>query len=164
MSDTTVTGETTATDQAEPANAATPDLLDWAVIVDEPLPPAIRGLDGPTMTLANVAATDGKARVSPLDKEDTLRAMSRYLDNRGLRVKYQLHGNGSALIWQVVPKATRTITDEHRAKMAAAAEKRKAANAAARAKLLAQAKKLGIPSPDELPTKQLRERVEKAGS
>ncbi len=108
------------------------NLSDWAIL-DEPIPSRIRGLTPEVQTLADQAAEDRRTRRAPLDAEDVLAVMGRYLASRKLKVTYRPKhtDNGSYLVWQVQERQSRPLTPEHVAKLRAAAAKRQAQGAQA---------------------------------
>ena len=103
------------------------NLLDWGV-TDEVLPSIVRGLTDDVRQLADQAAEDRLNRRAPLAGEDTLKAIGRYLNGRGLKVTYRVVATttGHHIVWHVTEKIQRTLTPEHLAKLRAAAARRKA--------------------------------------
>jgi hypothetical protein len=128
------------------------NLSDWAV-TDEPLPQRTRGLSDDLRALADMAngerlaSTDNvsNTRRAPLDGEEMLKAMDRYLRTQGAKVNYRLatYKDGTKGIrWNVVLKPVRELKPEHLEKLrngakarAAKAQKTRAANKAAAAKV-----------------------------
>ena len=103
------------------------NLSEWGV-TEEVLPSIVRGLTDDVRQLADQAAEDRLNRRAPLAGEDTLKAIGRYLNGRGLKVTYRLvtTANGQHIVWHVTEKIQRTLTPEHLAKLRAAAARRKA--------------------------------------
>ena len=126
--------------------------LEWAV-TDEPMPSRVRGITDAEITLANIAATDGRTRKAPIAAENTLRAMSRYLEPNGLKVKYVLHPDGS-LRWSVLKKQERTMSEAHIERLRQGAKERAAKNQALRRRLISALLKLDVKMVDGKPTDQ----------
>lgn len=103
------------------------NLSEW-VVTDEVLPSIVRGLTDDVRQLADQAAEDRLNRKAPLAGEDTLKAIGRYLNGRGLKVTYRVvtTTTGQHIVWHVTEKIQRTLTPEHLAKLRAAAARRKA--------------------------------------
>ena len=138
----TVTETVSEVVMTEMASSGYLNSVEWE-IVDEPLPSKVRGITDAEANLANIAASDGRTRKAPIAAEDTLRAMSRYLDPQGKRIKYVLHPDGS-LRWTIVKKREKNMNEEHIAKLRAAGKARSEKNATLRKRLEASLTKLNI--------------------
>lgn len=95
------------------------------------LPPKVRGLTAALAAEANDAVADGLVRTGDNTEEvvDAIESMRRYLSPKGWTIKVSYDGN--EISWQAVEKRERPpMTEEHKAKLVAAAAAARAAKAA----------------------------------